>query len=117
VNEPQEPERQDSHQVRSIAGRRIVFDRDGFVNDFDDWSEELFGSLAKECGLHEISDQHWRVILFLREFYAVNGRAPLNRQLREGTGMNLSELERLFPGGIKDGARRLAGLPNPKGCL
>jgi tRNA 2-thiouridine synthesizing protein E len=29
----------------------------------------------------------------------------------------LVELESLFPGGIKKGARRLAGLPNPKTCI
>jgi sulfur relay (sulfurtransferase) DsrC/TusE family protein len=29
----------------------------------------------------------------------------------------LLEIEKLFPGGIKYGARRVAGLPNPKNCL
>jgi dissimilatory sulfite reductase related protein len=117
MREPPGSETKDTLQIRTIAGRKVFFDREGFINDFEDWSEELFGCLAKECGLLEIRDRHWRVIRFLREFYAVNGRAPLNRQLREGTGMNLSELEKLFPDGIKNGARRLAGLPNPKGCL
>jgi tRNA 2-thiouridine synthesizing protein E len=107
----------DSLQMRAIAGRNVFFDREGFLNDFDDWSEELFNFLANECGLLEISDRHWRVVRFLREFYAVNGRAPLNRQLREGTGMSLLELEGLFPGGARQGARRLSGLPNPQGCM
>ena len=57
-----------------------------------------------------------RSIRFLREYYACNGRAPLNNQLRKGTGMSLLELDDLFPEGIKMGARRLAGLPNPKTC-
>jgi len=107
----------DSLPIRAIAGREVFFDREGFLNDFDDWSEELFAFLAKEVGLLQIDDRHWHVIRFLRQFYAINGRAPLNRQLREGTGMSLLELEKLFPGGIKHGARRLAGLPNPKDCL
>ena len=59
----------------------------------------------------------WRVITYLREYYAHNGRAPMNRQLRDGTGLSLVELERLFPDGIRNGARRLAGLPNPRSCL
>ena len=54
---------------------------------------------------------------FFREYYAYHGRSPLNRHLREGTGLSLGELERLFPGGIRLGARRLAGLPNPKSCF
>jgi tRNA 2-thiouridine synthesizing protein E len=117
VSESQAPETKGSPQIRVIGGRKVFFDKEGFLNDFDDWSEELFDFLANECGVLAISGRHWRVILFLREFYALNGRAPLNQQLREGTGMSLLELERLFPGGIKHGARRMAGLPNPKGCL
>lgn len=117
MRESHRKETQDSEQVRLIAGRRIVFDKEGFLKDFDDWSEELFGVLAKECGLREAGELHWRVIRFLREFYSANGRVPLNRLLKEGAGMSLSEIEKLFPGGVKYGARRLAGLPNPQGCM
>ena len=102
--------------VRSIGQRQIVFDNEGFLNDFSDWSEELCIMLAGECGLAELAERHWRVIRFLREFYAGHGRAPLNSQLKKGTEMSLLELETVFPGGIKNGARRLAGLPNPKTC-
>jgi len=100
--------------VREIGGRRIVFDSEGFLNDFADWSEDVCDLLARESGLLDLSEAHWQVIRFLRRFYGEQGRAPLNNQLRRGTGMPLLELEKLFPGGIKNGARRLAGLPNPK---
>ena len=102
--------------IREIAGRPIVFDEEGFFNDFDDWSEEIFKALAREDGIVEITENHWRVIRFFREFYDYNRRAPLNNQLRKGAGLSLLEIESLFPGGIKLGARRLAGLPNPKSC-
>jgi TusE/DsrC/DsvC family sulfur relay protein len=106
----------DSLRIHAVGDRKALFDREGFLYDFDDWSEELFRFLAKEVGLLQINDPHWQVIRFMREFYAINGQGPLNRQLREGTGMSLLELEKLFPGGIRHGAWRLAGLPNPKGC-
>ena len=102
--------------VREIGGRRIVFDNEGFFNDFADWSEEVCTLLALENGVRELTEAHWRVIGFLRRFYGEQGRAPLNNQLKTGIGMPLLELEKLFPGGIKNGARRLAGLPNPKTC-
>jgi tRNA 2-thiouridine synthesizing protein E len=111
-NSPQNP----GPWVRIIDGRKILFDRDGFLNDFDDWSESVFEILANEQGLIQITAPHRQVIRFLREFYAYHGRAPLNRQLREGTGLTVMEIEKLFPGGLKEGARRLAGLPNPKTC-
>lgn len=102
--------------VRRIGGREIVFDGEGFFNDFADWSEEACLALAKEAGLADLTERHWRVVRFFREFYGSNGRAPLNSQLRKGTAISLLELEALFPGGIRNGARRLAGLPNPKSC-
>jgi TusE/DsrC/DsvC family sulfur relay protein len=103
-------------QVRVIAGNEIAFDNEGFFWDFDDWSEEAAGVLAAESGLVELKDEHWRVIRFFREYYGYNGRAPLNKDLKKGTNMSLLELQGLFPEGIKQGARRLAGLPNPKTC-
>jgi tRNA 2-thiouridine synthesizing protein E len=102
--------------VRSIAGREVVFDSEGFLADSLQWTEEVARVLAQESGLEVLTDTHWQVIRFLREYYLQNGRAPLNRQLKAGLGMSLMEIESLFPGGLKLGARRLAGLPNPKTC-
>jgi dissimilatory sulfite reductase related protein len=104
------------HVVRSIGGREIVFDEEGFFRDFDQWSEAVFEILAGESSLDQLTANHLKVIRFLREFYGYNGRAPLNNELRKGTGLPLKDLEALFPQGIKKGARRLAGLPNPKTC-
>ncbi|MFH1135143.1 MAG: TusE/DsrC/DsvC family sulfur relay protein [Pseudomonadota bacterium] len=103
-------------RVRRIDGREVVFDGEDFLADPDAWSESLALALAREAGLPGLDDVQWRVVKFLREYYYTHGRAPLNRQLREGAGLSLLELESLFPGGIQRGARRLAGLPNPKTC-
>jgi len=99
-----------------IAGREVAFDEEGYFEHFEDWSEEIFEALAGESGVSEITGRHRRVVGFLREFYAYNARAPLNSELRKGTAMTLLDLEALFPQGLKQGARRLAGLPNPKTC-
>lgn len=101
---------------RQIAGRRVSLDQEGFLWNADDWCEDIAAALAAESGLTSLDEEHWRVLRFLRGFYAYHGRSPLNQQLASGTGMPLLKLERLFPGGIKNGARRLAGLPNPKSC-
>jgi len=106
-----------SRRVRRIAGREIVFDGEGFFWDPNDWSEEIADLLAQESGLPLLTDTHWRVIFFLREYYFTNGRAPMNRHLKAGLGMSLMTFENLFPGGIRNGARRMAGLPNPKSCM
>lgn len=102
--------------ARLVAGKEIYFDAEDFFWDHEAWSEEVARELAREVGLEEFGEDHWKVIRFLREYFLYNGRAPLNNQLKKGTGLSLLELEGLFPGGIKYGARRLAGLPNPKTC-
>jgi tRNA 2-thiouridine synthesizing protein E len=101
---------------RVVAGFKILFDGEGFLWNPEDWSEDVAGVLATETGLEEMTETHWAVIRFLRDYYFENGRAPLNTHLRAGTGMSLLQLEALFPGGIKRGARKIAGLPNPKSC-
>lgn len=102
--------------VRKVAGRDTAFDAEGFFWDPREWTEEAAAALAFEAGLRELSDVHWKIIRFLRQYYFEYGRSPLNRQIKEGTGISLMEMEALFPGGIKYGARRLAGLPNPRSC-
>ena len=102
--------------LRVVDGREIFFDDEGFFWEHDDWSPGAARQLAAEAGLAQLEQTHWRVLDFLREFFLYHGRAPLNKELRKGAGLKLLELEGLFPGGLKFGARRLAGLPNPKTC-
>lgn len=102
--------------VREIAEKIIIFDGEGFLRNPDDWSEKVAQSLASEIGLSEMDERHYQVIDFMRHYYYYHGRAPMNRDLKAGIHMPLLELEALFPGGIRLGARRVAGLPNPKSC-
>lgn len=104
-------------EIRVIGGRNVLFDEEGFLVHAEDWTRDIARILAMESGLKEITETQWRIIDFLRDYYAYHGRAPLNIHLKKGTGMSLMELERLFPGGIKKGARRIAGLPNPRTCM
>lgn len=106
-----------TRELRTVAGREIWFDTEGFIWDPDDWTEEVAAELAHQRGAADLDDHQWRVLRYLRAYYLHNGRAPMNRELRAGTEMSLVDLERLFPDGIRMGARRLAGLPNPKTCL
>ncbi len=103
-------------RLRSIAGRDIYFDNDGFFWDVEDWSREVAQELAKEMGMAGLCESCWQVLSFMREYYFYHGRAPLNKDLRKGTKMSILEIEALFPAGVRMGARLLAGLPNPKTC-
>ena len=114
VTEPAEtagPSTDSNRQHWLIGRRKVYFDSDGFLWDFQDWSEELAEIMAHEGGLGQLSETHWKVLRFIREFYSNTGRAPRNRPMKESTGLSMREIEELFPGGIKLGALRIAGLP------
>jgi dissimilatory sulfite reductase related protein len=105
------------HKLRLFGGREILVDHDGFLVDPTAWTEEVAVEMAREQGLEVIEETHWETIRFLREYYFTHGKAPMGRDIKKGTGLSLLEIERLFPGGLKEGARRLAGLPNLRGCM
>jgi len=108
---------QDVHQqTRILGGKEVIVDKEGFLWHPEDWTEEVARDLAEECGIERLSDTQWRIVRFIREYYFYHGRAPLNRDLKAGLGISLLDLEALFPAGIRRGARRVAGLPNPKTC-
>lgn len=103
-------------KVLRVDGQEIVLDREGFLRNSSLWSEKVAAAMAAEAGIDTLSDKQWKVIRFMRRFYTERGKAPLNHKIKVGTGMSLTEIESLFPGGIALGARRLAGMPNSKGC-
>ncbi|SPF39796.1 Sulfur relay protein, TusE/DsrC/DsvC family [Syntrophobacter sp. SbD1] len=110
------PERVHNLTTRVIEGKEVAFDEEGFFLNPESWSRAIAETIALEMGIAELTERQWEMIYFLRGFYLANGRAPLNRDIKKQTGVSLLELEHLFPGGIRGGARRLAGLPNPKSC-
>lgn len=101
---------------RTISGRTILFNWQGYIVNFQDWDEEVARELARERGLEVLTEDHWRALRFLREYYSFNGRMPLNRELRENTGLSLIQIESLFPGGFKKQAPYIAGLPLVTTC-
>ena len=105
-----------THVAKTIDGREIFFDREGYILNPLEWTEAVALFLAREAGLDTLSDAHWRVLRFVREYYLQEGKEPINHRLKLGTGMNIKEIEALFPDGISRGMKRLAGLPRPKGC-
>ena len=103
-------------KIRVVGGKEYLFDKENFLYRPQDWTEELAEFLAAEEGIEKMSDDQWRLVRFLRDYYFYNGRAPLNKDLKAGLAMSIMELECLFPGGVKRVARRIAGLPNPRTC-
>ncbi len=95
----------------------IEVDEDGFMVNPDEWNEALAKALATTEGVDELTEEHWKVVNYLREYFLQFGVAPMIRKLCKETGNSLKEVYELFPSGPAKGACKIAGLPKPTGCV
>lgn len=100
-----------------VNGRSYVVDEDGFLEDPQVWNEMVAADFASTEGIENLTDDHWKVINYIRNYYLEFGIAPMIRKLSKETGFKLSEIYQLFPSGPAKGACKLAGLPKPTGCV
>ncbi len=101
-----------------VAGKSYEVDEDGFLQELDKWNEDFAKGLASAEGIEgELTDDHWKLIKYLRDYYAEYGIAPMIRKLCKDTGFNLKKVYELFPTGPAKGACKLAGLAKPTGCV
>jgi TusE/DsrC/DsvC family sulfur relay protein len=101
----------------TLAGIQMDVDEDGFIQDPNKWDEAIAKALAESEGITELTEEHWKVIRFLRAYYLQFGIAPMIRKLCKETGFQLKYIYQLFPTGPAKGACKLAGLPKPTGCV
>ncbi len=92
-------------------------DEDGFIQQPEKWNEEVARALAKTEGVEEMSENHWKVVNYLRKYFLEFGVAPMIRKLCKESGFKLNEIYALFPSGPAKGACKVAGLPKPTGCV
>ena len=96
---------------------RIEVDDDGFILDTNIWNEEVAKALAKGEGVTDMTEAHWKVVKYLRDYYLKFGVAPMIRKLCKETGLSLKEIYDLYPTGPAKGACKIAGLARPTGCV
>lgn len=104
-----------------LDNTRLDIDVEGYVVNPADWSEALASSLAADEGL-ELTDAHWQVLRFMRDYWQLNRVAPdvrhVTRHLAEKHGFNKKtakqQLFRLFPYGYVRQACKIAGMQRPR---
>ena len=95
----------------------LEIDEDGFIQEPDQWNEAVAAALAKTEGVDELTEDHWKLVNYLRDYYLEFGIAPMIRKLCKATGFKLKYVYELFPSGPAKGACKVAGLPKPTGCV
>ncbi len=96
---------------------KIDVDEDGFMNEPSEWNEDVAKALATTEAVTEMTDEHWKLVNYLRDYYLKFGIAPMIRKLCKETGFPLKKVYELFPSGPAKGACKVAGLSKPTGCV
>ena len=106
-----------------VNGKSYEVDEEGYLVNLAEWNEEIGGYLAQTEGV-TMTDQHWEVVNFLRDYYNEFQIAPAVRVLTKAIGKKLGAekgnsqyLYELFPYGPAKQACKIAGLPKPTGCV
>jgi TusE/DsrC/DsvC family sulfur relay protein len=101
----------------TVKDKQIEVDEDGFIVDPALWNQDIVEAFAKLESVEQLTEKHWKVINYLRDYFQKFGIAPMIRKLCKDTGFTLKEIYELFPTGPAKGACKLAGLPKPTGCV
>lgn len=105
-----------------VDGQEVLTDPEGYILNMDEWSEDFARALAEQEKL-ALTDEHWDVIRFIREYYDDHQvQAQVRDMIRHfraawgperGTNHHLHDL---FPmGGPQKQGNRLAGMRKTKG--
>ncbi len=104
-------------EFKEFGGKSLEIDEDGFIQDPDAWDQAVAADLAKTEAVEDLTEDHWKVVIYLRDYYLEFNMAPMIRKLCKETGFKLKEIYDLFPSGPAKGACKVAGLPKPTGCV
>ncbi|MGR9053862.1 MAG: TusE/DsrC/DsvC family sulfur relay protein [Gammaproteobacteria bacterium] len=109
--------------VLTIGNKLLEITDQGFLVEAEQWDEEVAGSLAELENI-ELTERHWEILFFVREYYFTYKHLPnarlfvkaIEKCLGKDKG-NSRYLQKLFPQGPLKYACKLAGLPKPPTCL
>ncbi len=106
-----------------LGGKSYETDEEGYLVNLSDWNMDVANYIAQTENI-AMTDAHWEVVNFLREYFDEYQIAPAVRVLTKAIGKkfgadkgNSEYLYGLFPYGPGKQACKIAGLPKPPTCL
>lgn len=101
-----------------VNGIELETDEQGFLLE-PDFSDEVVQAIAAAENI-TLTDDHWKVVNYLRDEYREHGHTPNFRNMLKGLadllpGCDSKALYDLFPVGPAKQGAKVAGLPQPYG--
>lgn len=100
---------------KTIAGKTINVNEEGFMTDFSQWDQKVGEELAKENEI-SLSPRHWDVIHYIQD--QVKKEISLSiRGIGKSGVLTIKEFYELFPKAPLKTATKIAGVPKPASCI
>ena len=107
--------------MRELKDLNVERCPDGYLQHPEDWNEDLAQKIAEEWKGLKLTEEHFPVLYFIREFHAEHQVTPdvrdTTKYLIEQQGMDKKEakkyLFKLFPNGYMQQGVQLAGMRRP----
>ena len=94
-----------------FRSKKYQIDDEDFLVHPDEWDKDFAEGMAPTAGIPAgLTQEHWGVLWFIREFYLESGKCPVVHKACKAQGLRITDLQKLFPAGYVRGACKLAGL-------
>lgn len=102
----------------TFGGKTYQVDAGDFLSDFNQWDENFARGMAPKVGIISgLSEDHWKIIHFIRDSFRNTGKCPLVYETCRMNRLHIQEMKKLFPAGYLRGACKLAGVTYKEGYL
>ena len=100
---------------KTIAGKRIAVNEEGYLTNFSQWDEVVAEELANEANIN-LTPAHWGLIHYIQDEY--KKEVPLTiRKIGKSGVVDIKGFYQLFPTAPLKTASKIAGIPKPASCI
>lgn len=99
-----------------IAGKTVIVNDEGYLQDFSQWTKEIGETIAVEEGVGALNDRQWAIISYLQDCFKKDDPLTIRKVGKSGV-TDIKEFYELFPGGPLKKATKIAGIKKPVGCI
>ena len=86
-------------------------DEDGFLLQPEIWTREIAQALAEDKVTGALTEEHWKLIDCVRQYYLEFETVLPMRMLVRRSGLPMRRIHELFPDGFANGVCKAAGIP------
>ncbi len=100
---------------KTIAGKQITVNEEGYLTDFGQWDECIGEVIAAEAGV-ALTPRHWEILKYLQKEHSNQVALSIRRIGKSGV-LDIKEFYQLFPTAPLKTATKIAGIPKPASCI